>query len=123
MTDSVNFDLHKITANLIITESLAKLMGKGSALGKTLYDGNDTLIHGTVVGVVNDYVYGDMYGKPDPVIFACAAPRFANTMYLRNKAQVGPELALTRIEAVLKKDNPAYPFQYKFVDDQFNEMF
>ena len=22
-----------------------------------------------VVGVVNDYVYGDMYGKSDPVIF------------------------------------------------------
>ena len=23
----------------------------------------------------------------------------------------------------MKKDNPAYPFEYKFVDDQFNEMF
>jgi len=23
----------------------------------------------------------------------------------------------------MKKDNPAYPFQYKFVDDQFNESF
>ena len=23
----------------------------------------------------------------------------------------------------MKKDNPAYPLQYKFVDDQFNEMF
>ena len=25
----------------------------------------------TVVGVVNDYVYGNMYGKPDPVLFLC----------------------------------------------------
>src|SRR5204862_3028384 len=23
----------------------------------------------------------------------------------------------------MKKDNPAYPFEYKFVDDQFNKMF
>ena len=23
----------------------------------------------------------------------------------------------------MKNDNPAYPFEYKFVDDQFNEMF
>ena len=23
----------------------------------------------------------------------------------------------------MKKDNPAYPFEYKFVDDQFNQMF
>ena len=37
------------------------------------------LLHATVVGVVNDYVYGDMYGKPDPVIFFCTSPRFENT--------------------------------------------
>ena len=31
--------------------------------------------------------------------------------------------ALAKIEAVMKKDNPAYPFNYQFVDDQFNQMF
>ena len=24
---------------------------------------------------------------------------------------------------MIKKDNPAYPFEYRFVDDQFNDMF
>ena len=33
------------------------------------------------------------------------------------------EAALIKIEAVMKKDNPAYPFNYQFVDDQFNNMF
>jgi ABC-type antimicrobial peptide transport system permease subunit len=32
-------------------------------------------------------------------------------------------MALTKIEAVLKKDNPSYPFDFRFVDDQFNTMF
>ena len=30
---------------------------------------------------------------------------------------------MAKIEAVMKKNNPAYPFEYRFVDDQFNGMF
>ena len=122
-TDSVNFDSHSISANVIITQSLAKLMGKGSAIGKILFDENDTLLHAKVVGVVNDYVYGDMYDKPDPVMFACAPPRFSTIMYVRTKPQSNPKDAITKIAVVMKKDNPAYPFEYKFVDEGFNEMF
>src|ERR1700753_3590525 len=48
--------------NVVITQSLEKLMGNNSALGKTLHwngDTSGTVV--TVVGVVNDYVYGNMY--------------------------------------------------------------
>ncbi|MEJ0101492.1 MAG: ABC transporter permease [Bacteroidota bacterium] len=108
--------------NVIITASLEKLMGKGSAVGKTIhYEGDPTM--GTVVGVVNDYVYGNMYGKPDPVVFVCTPPQNTTTMYLRLKEHNNTEQALARIEAVMKKNNPAYPFEYRFVDDQFNNMF
>jgi ABC-type antimicrobial peptide transport system permease subunit len=44
-------------------------------------------------------------------------------MYLRLKQQANVEKALATIEAVMKKDNPAYPFTYTFVDDLFNKMF
>ncbi|MEO8415728.1 MAG: FtsX-like permease family protein, partial [Ginsengibacter sp.] len=47
----------------------------------------------------------------------------ANLMYVRTKANSGAESALAKIGAVMKKDNPAYPFEYKFVDDQFNAQF
>ncbi len=30
---------------------------------------------------------------------------------------------MAQIGAIVKKNNPAFPFQYKFVDDQFNAMF
>ena len=122
-SDTVNFDKSSFRPNVIITQSLAKLMGTEDALGKSLFDADDTLLHATVVGVVNDYVYGDMYGKPDPAIFCNAAPRFASVMYVRLKAQSNTENALAKIEAVIKKNNPAYPFTYQFVDDQFNQMF
>ncbi|MES1219050.1 MAG: ABC transporter permease [Bacteroidota bacterium] len=109
--------------NVVITESLAKLMGKGSAIGKTLRNEGDTSMFTTVVGVVNDYVYGDMYGKPDPVVFICVPPQNTTVMYVRIKTQSNTEKAIAQLESVMKKDNPAYPFDYRFVDEQFNDMF
>jgi len=108
--------------HMIITKSLEKLMGKGSALGKTMHYQGDTTM-ATIVGVVNDYVYGDMYGKPDPVMFMIAAPENNTVMYVRIKPQADIQKTLNDIQGILKRYNPAYPFQYRFVDDQFNGMF
>jgi putative ABC transport system permease protein len=122
-TDTTNLDNNVVVANVIITQSLAKMLGTGSAIGKILFDENDTLLHATIVGVVNDYVYGNMYGKPDPVMFYCVAPRIESVMYIRIKAQSNPQQALAKIETVMHTNNPGYPFTYQFVDDQFNQMF
>jgi ABC-type antimicrobial peptide transport system permease subunit len=111
--------------NIIITQSLEKLLGQGSALGKVLQMGGPTeeqIFNLKVVGVVKDYVYGYMYGQSDPVIFYCI-PQATSLMYVRLKARTNTEHALAKMEAVMKKDNPSYPFEYKFVDDQFNNMF
>ncbi len=110
------------SAHTVITQSLEKLMGNGSAIGKVLRYEGDTSTY-TVVGVVNDYVYGNMYGKPDPVMFFSLAPKYAQVMYMRLNNQKGVEQALAGIQKVMKKDNPAYPFDYVFLDDQFNQMF
>jgi len=122
-TDSTNTDGPAITANVIITQSLARLMGEGSAIGKAIYDQDDNDLHATVIGVVNDYVYGDMYGKADPVVFFCASPHSETVMYVRTKESASPGQALSKIESVIVKDNPGYPFDYRFVDDQFSGMF
>jgi putative ABC transport system permease protein len=110
--------------NVLITQSLEKLMGSNSAVGKTLHwDGDTSGAVVNVVGVVNDYVYGDMYGKADPVMFFCVNVPEASNMYLRMKSDANVEKAIQQIAIVLKKDNPSYPFTYHFVDDQFNQMF
>ncbi len=110
--------------NVLITQSFEKLMGTESAVGKILrYEGDTSNTTATVVGVVNDYVYGNMYGQSDPVLFVCTAPENTKMMYLRIKPESNTELALAKIGAVMKKDNPAFPFNYVFVDDQFNSMF
>ena len=109
--------------NVIITKSFEQLMGKSSAVSKTFhYDGDTSGTVLSVVGVVNDFVYGDMYGKPDPVMFSCVQNVNASESYVRLKT-ADVEVAIKKIEAVIKKDNPSYPFTYQFADDQFNKMF
>ncbi|MEO6328455.1 MAG: ABC transporter permease [Ginsengibacter sp.] len=109
--------------NVIITESMEKLMGKGSAVGKTLQRQSDNgSFEMRVTGVVKDYVYGDMYGQSAPVMFY-DIPAAASLLYVKIAPQSGLENALAKITAVMKKNNPAYPLEYKFVDDEFNQMF
>ena len=109
--------------NVIITQSLEKLMGKSSAVGKQIWNSNHPEYKLNVIGVVHDYVYGNMYGQSDPVVFSCVSPEHGNKMYLRIKPDANIELALSKIGAIIKRVNPAYPFEYKFVDEQFNQMF
>src|SRR6202012_2665209 len=45
---------------LVITQSLEKMMGKGSAVSKVLRAEGVTT-QATMGGVVNDYIYGNMY--------------------------------------------------------------
>ncbi len=122
--DSVDTDVpHRTEANVIVTESMARLMGKGSAIGKTISNGSDTMLLATVVGVVKDYVYNNVYDKPDPVVFFCAPPRVAKVMYARIRPGNNFPQVIARMEEVIKKDNPGYPLNYRFVDEQFNNMF
>jgi putative ABC transport system permease protein len=108
--------------NIIITESLAKIMNKPNPVGAIIRNDADRF---TVVGMVKDFVYGNVFGtRADPLIFFCN-PHNENesVMYLRLKKQVNTEKAVALIESVMKKNNPLYPFQYRFVDDQFNQLF
>ena len=92
-------------------------MGKGSAIGKTIIDRSRTYY---VTGVVKDFIYGEMYGnKSDPVMFRCK-PGSTEQLIIRMKPGIHPQEALTKIAAVMKKHNPAYPFVYDFVDEQVN---
>lgn len=109
---------------VLITRSFERLMGKESAVGKVIrYEGDTSNTVAVVAGVVNDYVYGNMYGSSDPVLFVCTSPEHTTVMYVRMKAHSDAGKTLSKMEEVLKKNNPAFPFQYRFVDDQFNGMF
>jgi len=110
------------STSLIISQSLANLMGKNkdNVIGKIISRGEDNY---TVVGVTNDYQYGNMYSQSsDPVIFI-NNPNFARFMFIKTVAEQPVNTVLSKIEDVFKIHNPAYPFEYAFVDENFNTKF
>jgi putative ABC transport system permease protein len=112
-----------VTFHVLVTHSMEVLLGRGTAVGKMMDYGSPMgVMHMVVEGVVDDYVYGDMYGQPPPVVFYCM-PKGTNLLYARVKAQSDPEQALAKMGAVMKAVAPGYPFEYTFVDDQFNSLF
>jgi ABC-type antimicrobial peptide transport system permease subunit len=120
------------TLSAIVTQSLAKTIDTNGVVGKIIQSARGvkegSYRNLRIVGVVKDYVFGNIYDKAGaPVIFLChSSNRFdgnANLLYVRIKDQHLSQKTLTEIGAIIKKNNPAYPLQYKFVDDQFNGMF
>ncbi|SNY94918.1 ABC transporter permease [Flagellimonas pacifica] len=111
-------DVSKDSTNILISQSLARLMGTGSPLGKIITRGEPH----TVIGVVKDYQYGDMYNASDPVMYF-NNPDWARFMYIKTKSDATMASSLAVMESVLKKHNPAFPFEYEFVDKAFDSKF
>jgi predicted permease len=109
------------STNILITESFAKLMGEGSAVGKTVTRNKTEY---DIVGVVNDYIYGDVYGndRSGPVMFY-NHPEFGNTLYVKLKQEASVSEAISTIVKVMKQYNPAFPLDYRFENDIFNASF
>ena len=107
------------STNVLITETFANLLNTENVLGSTIYWGDDKL---TVTGIVEDYLYGDVYGSSDPVLFFHRAEG-ADYMYIKPAEGVKTTVALAKIEEILNLYNPGFPFEYNFVDDSFNSKF
>ena len=107
------------SSNVIINEAFAKIIGKDDVVGTLLRQ--DTTKY-TIVGVIKDFVFDDMYGKSDPLIFR-SYPEYFGYMYIRLKSQANVERAVDKIQTIVKSNNPGYPFDYIFVDDEFDKQF
>jgi putative ABC transport system permease protein len=105
--------------NIIINESLARLMQKKEVVGQIIR--NDDAAY-RIVGVVSDFLYNNFYTEPAPYILFCD-PSQTTQMLLRLKDNISASTAITAIEKVYRKNNPGYPFEYKFVDDEFDKLF
>jgi predicted permease len=110
--------------NLIVNETFAKIIAKdskGDNMVGTILRTRDSTNH-TIIGVVKDFVFDDMYGKSDPLVFQSYPEEFGY-MYVRLKKQADVEKAIAKIENIVKTKNPGYPFNYIFVDDEFDRQF
>lgn len=107
------------SANVIINETMAKLLKTKDVIGTVITGQGQNL---TVTGVINDFVYNDMYSPSSPLILYSDT---SNTNFLTVRLKPTSDLtaSISKIGTVLKSNNPGFPFEYKFVDDQFNQLF
>jgi putative ABC transport system permease protein len=105
--------------HVIINESLARIMNKKTAIGMVISGQGSNL---TVVGVVKDFIYSDMYAPAAPLILF-ADTSICNVLSIRLKSAAQLPAALAKIVTVFKNNNPGYPFDYSFVDEEFGKLF
>ncbi|WP_312362694.1 ABC transporter permease, partial [Sphingobacterium sp.] len=108
------------STSVVINEAFAKLIKKdGLVAGNIISYGEEKF---TIAGVVKNFVYNNVYADPEPMLFL-PMNRDNGIMTIRTKAGVDLPDAIQQIEKVIVKNNPGFPFDYKFLDDSFNSKF
>ena len=109
------------SSSVIINESLAKLIHpEGRVVGQLLEMGED---HRTIIGVVKDFVYNDMYGSSEPLVMYPMEREEPGLVYIRLNAQMPIASSLEKVHTIIETHNPAFPFENGFLDTQFDQMF
>jgi ABC-type antimicrobial peptide transport system permease subunit len=107
------------SSNVIINESMARIMGKEGKLGAILDNyGN----HFTVIGIIKDVVYNNVYAASAPMVLYSYF-RGATVMALRFKASAPLSQALAKTSAVITAESPDQPFTARFADEEFDALF
>jgi len=112
------------TGHIIINETTAALMGKEGHVGGQLLYGNAGMF--TIIGIAKDFLFNDMHASSiSPLIINCSQARPGQFGFMEIKLKAGNNLAATlaKVEAVVKAHNPGYPFDYRFLDEDFAGMF
>lgn len=102
----------------VINERLAKLMNKESVINQRLeFAGTD----GTIIGVMKDFHFRSVHNEIEPLALFIS-PDWFNTMLVRLKPG-DPQPSLDAVKAVWLRLLPDYPFEYHFLDEDFEWMY
>ena len=104
---------------VIVNEMAAKLFSDESVVGKKIKLGDKER---EIIGVIKDQIRWTPFSKQSAHIYLLS---YAEKGYLtiRLNSNAGVRGALDKIEAVIKKYDPAAPFDYKFQDDDYARLF
>lgn len=107
------------TAAIIINKAALDLMKLEDPIGTQLdlWGG-----HKKLIGVLDNVLMGSPYDEVKP-LFMIYDPEWISYVTLRLKKTNDLNASLNTIETIFNKHNPAYPFDYKFVDVEFGKKF
>jgi len=117
-----DFDLSKYPTDstaAIINEAAVELMNFDEPIGQIIKDNG---IDWHVVGVTEDFVLKSPFQKVEPMVIEGAKAWF-NVIHIKFNQAVNTTEGLARTEAIFRKYNPEYPFNYEFVDQEYAKKF
>jgi ABC-type antimicrobial peptide transport system permease subunit len=104
--------------SIVINETLAKLMGPGSPVGKPFWRGSDKRV---IIGIIEDFHHQPLDRKSGPLMLHLNNNRVEN-IYVRLASQDIPK-SLSYIEDTFRKINPNSPYQAQFLDEIYGQMY
>ena len=117
-----DIDIYSFPADstaMLLNETAVKMMNFGQPVGEIIrYSGLDW----RVVGVVKDFIIGSPLQSVAPMIIGGPAGWFS-FMQIKLNDNIRMTDNLTKTEQIFKQFNPAYPFEYQFVDEEYARKF
>jgi putative ABC transport system permease protein len=104
-------------SNIIINEAAAALIGYHEPVGRTIKIwGKEKQI----IGVVKNFHFESFYEQVKPCFIQCAS----NKRNVVVKLKAGMEMeTLPRLQRSYQEYNPGFPFEYKFLDDDYQRLY
>jgi putative ABC transport system permease protein len=105
---------------ILLNESALKVMGFKDPIGQIIKYG-DVNYH--VVGIISDFVLESPFNNIAPMVIHGAYSNWFNIINIKLKPGLDVRKSLQKLEEIYTKYNPAYPFEYHFVDDDYKRKF
>jgi len=106
------------SSNYIVNETAAKAMGMEDPVGQRLELWGT---EGEIIGVMKDFHMQSLYEPIEPVIFRLNHDS-AQILFVRLGASQTAE-GIASLEKVFKTFNPEYPFEYRFLDERYQDTY
>lgn len=107
------------TSAIVINKAALDIMGLEEPIGTQLDLWGDKR---TLIGVVDDVMMGSPYQEVKPM-FMILDPDWTNAVTIRLTKGREMETSLATVKDIFGEYNSAYPFEYTFVDDEFQKKF
>ncbi|MBE7170057.1 MAG: ABC transporter permease [Williamsia sp.] len=104
---------------VILNEAALKVIGYQHPVGKVIKLNNQPL---TIIGVTRNMVTKDPFQSFTPTVFLFNSSTSSHLL-VRLKEQRRFQSSLAAIQPIIERNNPAVPFEYSFVDEEFARKF
>lgn len=121
LIDGRDFDMARPSDStaIMLNEAAVKMMRLKEPLGAIIkWQG----VNRTVIGILKDYIVNSPSEPIKPLIVG-NIKGWAGTATLKLSSTLPVSDALSKLNVIYKKYNPEFPFEYKFVDEEYNKKF